>query len=38
MKRMRVPVLHSVYIVDPDGNPLEITTYNHVAVDRTLNR
>jgi hypothetical protein len=38
MKRMRLPVLHSVYIVDPDGNPLEITTYNHVAVDRTLNR
>jgi hypothetical protein len=38
MKRIRVPVLHSVYIVDPDGNPLEITTYNHVAVDRTLNR
>jgi hypothetical protein len=37
MKRMRL-VRHSVYIVDPDGNPLEITTYHHVAVDRTLNR
>ena len=38
MKRMRLPVPHSVYIVHPDGNPLEITIYDHVAVDRTLNR
>jgi hypothetical protein len=38
MKRMRLPVRYSVYIVDPDGNPLEITSYDHVAVDRTLNR
>jgi hypothetical protein len=38
MNRMRLPVRYSVYIVDPDSNPLEITTYDHVAVDRTLNR
>jgi hypothetical protein len=38
MKRMRLPVRYSVYIVDPDGNPLEITTYDHVAVDGSLNR
>lgn len=38
MKRMRLPVRYSVYIVYPDGNPLEITTYDNVAVDRTLNR
>jgi hypothetical protein len=38
MKRMRLPVRYSVYIVDPDGNPLEITIYGHVAVDRSLNR
>ena len=38
MKRMRLPVRHSVYIVDPDDNPPEITICDHVAVDRTLNR
>jgi hypothetical protein len=38
MTRMRLSVRHSVYIVDPDGNPLEITICDHVAVDRTLNR
>jgi hypothetical protein len=38
MKRMRLPVRHSVYIVHPHGNPPEITIYDHVAVDRTLNR
>jgi hypothetical protein len=29
---------YSVYIVDPDGNPPEITTDDHVAVVRSLNR
>jgi hypothetical protein len=38
MKRMRLPIRYSVYIVDPDGNSLEITTYDRVAVDRSLNR
>jgi hypothetical protein len=38
MKRVGLPIRYSVYIVDPDGNPLEITTYDHVAVDRSLNR
>ena len=38
MKRMRPAVHYSVYIVHPDGNPPEITIYDHVAVDRTLNR
>jgi len=38
MKRMPLPVRHSVYIVDPDGSPPEITICDHVAVDRTLNR
>jgi extradiol dioxygenase family protein len=29
---------YSVYIVDPDGNPLEITSFDHVAVDGSPNR
>ena len=38
MKRMRLPVRYSVYIVDPDGNPLEITSFHHVVVDGSPNR
>jgi hypothetical protein len=29
---------YSVYIVDPDSNPLEITSFDQVAVDGRPNR
>ncbi len=27
---------YSLYVAEPDGNPVEITTYDHRAVERAL--
>jgi hypothetical protein len=29
---------YSPYVADPDGNPVEITRYDHRAVERALKR